>query len=276
MFVKFNDIDRLFLIDGYANIAVRDGAIIVLRGKNIPKSDTTGFSFVELSSGEDGVSGLKIIEDCEDYKYQFDILSYVDGAAIYSNKKTIVETKDLSASSFYNPITPSLTQEDIEYMKIGKIEESKTALANFLETHPLKTTVHNGKPGVYSITMDKQTLMMSQFTTYQIEKQFNPEAKLTWNETGQPCEVWTEQEFLTLVLAIKKYVYPIVSYQQTLEMMINNATTEEELDNIRINYSTFIVEDETDDVPTTEEEDTTTDNTVEDNTNVEDEQTNNV
>ena len=91
--------------------------------------------------------------------------------------------------------------------------------------------------GVYSVTSEKQSLMMSQYMTYQIEKNINPDAKLTWNETGKSCTEWADGEFLQLVLEIKTYVYPLVSYQQQLEEQIMNCTNQEELDGIIINYN---------------------------------------
>ena len=81
--------------------------------------------------------------------------------------------------------------------------------------------------------------MMSQYTTYQIEKEVNPDAVLTWNETGKACEVWKEEEFLQLVLEIKAYVYPLVSYQQTTEETINACSSIEEVEAIVIDYSTI-------------------------------------
>lgn len=120
--------------------------------------------------------------------------------------------------------------------KRDKIYLSKAMLESFLAENPLVSTAHNNTEGIYSVTNEKQTLMVSQYMTYQIEKAANPEAKLRWNESGKSCEDWTEQEFMQLVLEIKTYVYPLVSYQQTLEEQINACTTQEELDAIEIDY----------------------------------------
>ncbi len=124
----------------------------------------------------------------------------------------------------------------LETNKRNKIAESKQLLATYLENNPIVSTAHNNISGVYSATSDKQSLMMSQYMTYQIEKKINPDAVLTWNETGKSCEVWTEEEFLQLILEVKSYVYPLVSYQQQLEEKINLCTSQNELDEITINY----------------------------------------
>ena len=60
---------------------------------------------------------------------------------------------------------------------------------------------------------------------------------MTWNETGKSCEVWTEAEFLQLVIEIKQYVYPLVSHQQTIEEQINAATSIQEVEAIVVDYS---------------------------------------
>lgn len=78
--------------------------------------------------------------------------------------------------------------------------------------------------------------MMGQYVSYQAEKLSNPNAVLTWNETGKSCEVWTEQEFLQLIVEIKQYVYPLVSHQQAIEEAIHSAATMDEVDSILICY----------------------------------------
>lgn len=130
----------------------------------------------------------------------------------------------------------------IEEYKAYLIAKSKDLLETFLKENPITSTAHGGVKGTYSVTQEKQTLMTMQYATYQIEKAVNPNtAKITWNETGEECEEWAEEEFLQLIMEIKLYVYPIVSYQQSLEKQINNCTTKEELDEITIDYSKFNV-----------------------------------
>lgn len=121
-------------------------------------------------------------------------------------------------------------------VKNEKILLSKKMLASYLSSHPIKSSAHGGVEGLYSVTEEKQALMASQYISYQAEKLLNPDAKLTWNETGKACEVWTEEEFLQLIVEIKGYVYPLVSYQQHIEEMIASATTLSEIESIVIDY----------------------------------------
>ena len=44
---------------------------------------------------------------------------------------------------------------------------SKSMLAEFLENNPIRSTAHGNVEGVYSVTSEKQALMMSQYMTYQ-------------------------------------------------------------------------------------------------------------
>lgn len=141
----------------------------------------------------------------------------------------------------YEP-TPEELEKIFQRNKITKITKSKTMLAEYLENNPLHSSVHGGVDGVYSVTSEKQSLMMSNYMTYQIAKSVNPNTKLTWNETGKSCTEWTEEEFLQLVLEIKTYVYPLVSYQQQIEEQIMNCTNQKELDEIVINYTNINLE----------------------------------
>lgn len=123
-----------------------------------------------------------------------------------------------------------------ETNKVNKILESKALLERFLETHPLLSNCHNGVEAFYNVTSDKQALMSSNYLTYTIKKSLGLEPVLEWNSTGNECEEWLEEEFLTLVLQISEYVKPFISLQQFYEVKIKECKTQEELDNIVINY----------------------------------------
>lgn len=125
---------------------------------------------------------------------------------------------------------------DLNSLKHEKIALSKSMLSDYISAHPLTSNAHGGVSGVYSVTEEKQSLMTSQYISYQAEKAVNSDAVLTWNETGKSCEIWTEEEFLQLIVEIKQYVYPLVSHQQKLEEEIVAATSIQELESIVIDY----------------------------------------
>lgn len=126
------------------------------------------------------------------------------------------------------PTDDSLVKESAQQ----KISESKTALAEYLATHPLQWM--DGK--YYSVTTEKQALLTSNLALYQISATAGQPFKLTWNSTGDECVEWTYEELAALALAIGAYVKPFVSRQQELELAIKECTTQAELDAIEITY----------------------------------------
>lgn len=131
---------------------------------------------------------------------------------------------------------PETDAETLAWAKKKKIELSKTMLAEYLEQHPITSTAHGGVEGTYAVTEEKQQLMALNYNTYQIKKAAGLEAVLTWNETGEECEVWTEAEFVQLVIEIEAYVKPLVSLQQAFEKAIQTAETLKEVDKVEIIY----------------------------------------
>lgn len=176
-------------------------------------------------------------EDEWDYKNFRTVYRQIEGGVQFSDDGSVyVAPPEPEPMPEPEPPAEEELAAIFEQNKRNKIYLSKALLESFLEENPITSTAHNNCAGVYAVTNEKQTLMVSQYMTYQIEKAANPDAKLRWNESGKSCEDWTEQEFMQLVLEIKAYVYPLVSYQQTLEEQIRACTTQEELDAIEIDY----------------------------------------
>jgi hypothetical protein len=121
----------------------------------------------------------------------------------------------------------------------NKVKESKELLSLYLKNHPLVSSCHNNTEAEYNVTSEKQNLMTSHYATYTIEKGLGLNPVLKWNSTGAECEVWTEEEFIQLILEIKAYVEPLVSLQQTYEVQIRKCKTQEELDKIDIIYDVY-------------------------------------
>lgn len=123
-------------------------------------------------------------------------------------------------------------EEAIKGLKDSKVSYSKTALSDYLATHPLLWT--DGK--YYSVTSEKQSLLTSNLALYQISATAGMPFKLTWNSTGDECVEQTYENLATLALAIGTYVKPFVSHQQELELAIKACTTYDELNAIEISY----------------------------------------
>lgn len=130
-------------------------------------------------------------------------------------------------------IIPKEKLIDLDEYKQNKTNQSKQQLAEFLQTHPL---LYNGE--FYSVTQEKQALLTSVISAYQLKIQAGIPATLKWNVTGDICREFTVEEITGLVVAIAGYVQPLVEKQQTLEVQIKNAETLEELEGIEINYET--------------------------------------
>ena len=117
-------------------------------------------------------------------------------------------------------------------LKMAKIEESKTKLAEWLANNPLLYS--DGK--YYSVTEEKQSLLNSNIASYERAKALGIEYPLKWNSTGEECTEWTYESLVTLSLTIAAYVAPKVSKQQSIEISIKSCETVEDLDRIVISY----------------------------------------
>ena len=121
---------------------------------------------------------------------------------------------------------------DLGAIKSDRVAARNTALADYLAGHPLTWT--DGKR--YSVTEEKQSLLMGNLAAYQLEVQGNPAAEITWNATGEPCTVWKYADLCALAVAIKAYVKPLVAYQQEKEMEIMACETAEAVEAVTLDY----------------------------------------
>jgi hypothetical protein len=116
--------------------------------------------------------------------------------------------------------------------KATRIAQSKAALAAYLESHPLLWT--DGE--YYSITAEKQQQLTSKLMAATMAQTLSSPYDLTWNSTGEVCKSWTLQDLSALAFAIDTRVTALVSYQQTQEVAMRNAETQEALDAIVVDY----------------------------------------
>ena len=138
----------------------------------------------------------------------------------YSEEKGFYENPDYVPPDTLSPL------------KMAKIAESKTKLAEWLANNPLLYS--DGK--YYSVTEEKQSLLNSNIASYERAKALGIEYPLKWNSTGEECVEWTYTDLVTLSLTIAAYVAPKVSQQQSIEIQIKACETAEELDKVVISY----------------------------------------
>lgn len=170
-------------------------------------------------------------EECELYSSMVEELSNHNAAAKPGEELWTVKEQEDCYEVVSDGTVPS-EEQSLEPIKNNKISESKTALSEYLASHPLQWS--DGK--YYSVTSEKQALLTSNLALYQISASAGQPFKLTWNSTGDECVEWAYEELAALALAIGTYVKPFVSHQQELELAIKACTTMEELDAIEINY----------------------------------------
>ena len=115
-----------------------------------------------------------------------------------------------------------------------RITQSKVDLAAYLESHPLQW--NDGQ--FYSITAEKQQQLTSKLFSAYTKKLAGVPYDLTWNSTGNICHSWTVEELSPLAYAIEARVTSLVAYQQSQEVAMRNAATQEELDAIVVDYDT--------------------------------------
>ena len=127
------------------------------------------------------------------------------------------------------------TQPDpLDAIKAEKIAQSKTDLAAYLKAHPMQWTDGN----YYSITQEKQNQLTSKLAVAQAKATMGVSYDLKWNTTEEVCVPWEISDLYALAFAIDARVTALVTYQQTQEVAIRNATTKEELDGIVVDYAT--------------------------------------
>lgn len=179
----------------------------------------------------------KVDEVKEKYHYET-IAEYPNGG---KDVKKVVDVESVEAKEAWDEEIPIqkyilYTTEELEAklneIKNTKIAKSKTDLKEYLASHPLQWI--DGE--YYSVTEEKQALLTSNLAAYQISVAMNDPVELTWNTTGERCKKWTYENLAALSLAIVKYVKPIVSKQQDIEIRIKNCISKEEVEAIEIKY----------------------------------------
>lgn len=143
------------------------------------------------------------------------------------------ETSELSAVVYPKIDADNCTLEEL---KVWQINLSKTNMACYLKNHPLVSSCHANKKGTYTITEEKKNIFNSKFMAHKVLTSANIPDIMTWNEAGQTCEEWTDEECLHLLIEWNDITQSLVQHQQNTEIKINEATTKEEVLNVKCNY----------------------------------------
>lgn len=138
-------------------------------------------------------------------------------------------------------VPPEVNIEDPEdilsTIRQNQIALSKLNLSAYLEANPLFSTVKYEDGRYYTVTTEKQQQLTSKILMYQGYQAMGMGYELTWNDSGNVCEPWTFEELFRLSCEIDIYVTPLVKMQQSIEVLIKNAETQEEVLDIDVSYS---------------------------------------
>lgn len=151
----------------------------------------------------------------------------------------------------------------LEEVREIMIMQSKLNLAQYLEDNPLFSKCKYEEGRYYNITKEKQDQLTSTLASYMSDilpqlvigmsnsqvnikslEEFvltldNLPQTLTWNDIGNPCEIYSYKELYQLKNEIFATVKPLVSMQQIMEVAIREKTTcIEDALKIDISYST--------------------------------------
>lgn len=132
------------------------------------------------------------------------------------------------------------TLEEIKEILIAKTKEN---LSIYLATNPIFSTAKYKEGRYYSVTMEKQNLLLTNMSTYQMAQQTGVECILTWNDTGKECEVWTYEQLFQLAMEIRMYVAPIISLQQYMETNIKKCDTILNVLKVNIEFTKDVIDE---------------------------------
>lgn len=168
------------------------------------------------------------------------IIGGVTFTSVYIAKdSSMSHIKEIDDANYIPPedTPPMEDPKELTQLQENQIKLSKLNLSAYLETHPLFSTVKYEEGRYYNVTSEKQQQMTSKMMLNEMYKGQGIPYELTWNDTGNVCEPWTEVELATLSMQVDAYVTPLIKMQQTIEVEIKNATTQEEVLQIDVTYS---------------------------------------
>ena len=121
-------------------------------------------------------------------------------------------------------------QADIEALKppLEAHQEGGIIQTHMILVEGLQTPIEfEGR--LFSVTMEKQTLLAKQLSMWSISKQQGLPFQLNWNATGEVCEPWEFPALFKLAGAMTAHVEPLVKMQREAEVRIKRAKNETEV-----------------------------------------------
>ena len=200
---------------------------------------------------------------------------FVD-APDYVNEQWGYDETEIGDDRFIKPVPPEgwiyddetgqmmpedMAEQALEETKAAKQTENNQIFAKWLEDHPMTWT--DGK--VYGVTLsDQQEIEHPDATAEElaaVETQAKSTATLEWHAIHEACVPFTEAQLTALSLAIRQYIYPGYTLNQSYKVQIYACESRSAVEAIELDYSSLTPDDSTSDV--TEDADTAGDSSVE-------------
>lgn len=144
---------------------------------------------------------------------------------------------DVKAIKDYIGYVSNPEELSLEDYKKYSIKLSKDELENYLFNNPLRSNVHGNEYKLYSITGNKQILLLMELSCAKEAEEASIPYQPSWNASGESCTYdWTIDELRRLAFEINAIVKQLVSYQQKLEEQINEKISIEEIKEIEFDF----------------------------------------
>ena len=129
---------------------------------------------------------------------------------------------------------------DVEDMTLNEYKDykqdlNKQALYEFLAKSSI---TYNDKE--YGVSEEDQNEMAMNMIIYQLYQKLGIPSILEWYAKKEQCSTFTEEEFTTLIVKMKSFVYPYIQYCQAIKAQIYACETKDGVSNISFDYNTYV------------------------------------
>ena len=226
---------------------------------------------------------------------------FVD-APDYVNEQWGYDETEIGDDRFIKPVPPEgwiyddesgqmmpeeMLEQALEESKAAKQNENNNIFAKWLEDHPMTWSVDSK---TYGVTLADQQEISLNLVSYQlavtaaveaykaehpeataeelaqVEAQAKSTATLEWHAQHEACVPFTEAQLTALSLAIRQYIYPGYTLNQSYKVQIYACETRGEVEAIQLDYSSLTpIEQSEDESSTTDTEAPVEETTPEEN-----------
>lgn len=150
----------------------------------------------------------------------------------------IVKSVDTTVEPHMPVIVPIISMHmSIEDYKKQLIEQLEFNFANYLKNNPIVSSCHNGEEAEYTITKEKQMLLMMEIAMAERSATLGVDYNPSWNARGcAATDDWTLEELYQLSFEITDFIKPLLMDEQSIDFEIRNAETFDELLAIDVSF----------------------------------------